>query len=145
MFLARPRHVRSVAQTILRAGERMPKHTMPWGYRMRTSTTKSSSSRSLDHLEDRRSKRFGGSLQSCLLLPLSQSISMLLTDRSSQRLAVAMISSQYVYEVRPRKDHRGVDLISDALPFGRLWYGEPNAIGYANFYSRSHDAVIARG
>ena len=37
----------------------------------------------------------------------------------------AMISSQHVYEVRPRKDHRGVDLISDALPFGRLWYGEP--------------------
>ena len=29
-----------------------------------------------------------------------------------------------VYEVRPRKDHRGVDLISDVLPFGRLWYGE---------------------
>jgi hypothetical protein len=24
-------------------------------------------------------------------------------------------------EVRPRKDHRGVDLISDALPFGPLW------------------------
>ena len=49
-------------------------------------------------------------------------------------------------EVRPRKDKRGVDLISDALPFGRLWYGEPNAvsnaIGYAQFYSRSHDAVI---
>ena len=32
------------------------------------------------------------------------------------------------YEVRPRKDKRGVDLISDALPFGRLLYGEPNAI-----------------
>jgi hypothetical protein len=35
---------------------------------------------------------------------------------------------------------------SEALPFGRLWYGEPNAItnaiGYAKFYSRSHDAVI---
>jgi hypothetical protein len=25
----------------------------------------------------------------------------------------------HTYEVRPRKDHRGVDLISDALPFGR--------------------------
>jgi hypothetical protein len=25
------------------------------------------------------------------------------------------------YEVRPRKDKRCVDLISDALPFGRLW------------------------
>jgi len=36
----------------------------------------------------------------------------------------------------------GVDLISDALPFGRLWYGGPDAIGYATFYSRSHDAVI---
>ena len=52
----------------------------------------------------------------------------------------------HVYEVRPRKDKRGVDLISDPLPFGRLWYGEPNAvsnaIGYAQFYSRSHDAVV---
>jgi hypothetical protein len=38
------------------------------------------------------------------------------------------------------------DLISDALPFGRLWYGERdainNAIGYAKFRSPSHDAVI---
>jgi hypothetical protein len=55
-------------------------------------------------------------------------------------------NSQHVYEVRPRKDHRGVDLISDALPFGRLWYVGANAIcnaiGYAKFFSRSHDAVI---
>jgi hypothetical protein len=40
----------------------------------------------------------------------------------------------------------GVDLISDALPFGPLWYAEPNAvsndIGYATFYSRSPGAVI---
>jgi hypothetical protein len=36
-----------------------------------------------------------------------------------------------VYEVGPRKDHRGVDLISDALPFGRLWYREPNVVGNA--------------
>jgi len=28
----------------------------------------------------------------------------------------------HVYEVRPRKDRRGVNLISDALPFGCLWY-----------------------
>ena len=52
----------------------------------------------------------------------------------------------HVYQVRPRKDHRGVDLISDALPFGRLWYGEPNAvanaISYAMHYSRSHESVI---
>jgi hypothetical protein len=41
---------------------------------------------------------------------------------------------------------RGVDLISDVLPFGRLWYGGSNAvgnaIGYATHRSRSHDAVI---
>jgi hypothetical protein len=28
------------------------------------------------------------------------------------------------------------------LPFGALWYAGSNAIGYAKFYSRSHDAVI---
>jgi hypothetical protein len=37
-------------------------------------------------------------------------------------------------------------LISDVLPFGRLWDGEPNAIshaiGYALHRSRPHDAVI---
>jgi hypothetical protein len=52
----------------------------------------------------------------------------------------------HVYEVRPRKDHRDVNLISDALPFGRLWYGEPsavsNAVDYTKFRSRSHNAVI---
>jgi hypothetical protein len=32
------------------------------------------------------------------------------------------------YQIRPRKDNRGFDLISDALPFGRLWYGEPGAV-----------------
>ena len=45
-----------------------------------------------------------------------------------------------------RSDKGGVDLISDVLPFGRLWYAEPdainNAVGYTKFYSRSHDAVI---
>ena len=45
-----------------------------------------------------------------------------------------------------RKDLRVINLTSDALPFGRLWYDGSNAvahaIGYAKFYSRSHDAVI---
>jgi hypothetical protein len=49
----------------------------------------------------------------------------------------------HLYEVRPRKDKRGVDLTSDVLPFGRLWYGESNAIrnaiGYAEHRSHSHD------
>jgi hypothetical protein len=41
-------------------------------------------------------------------------------------------AKMHVYEVRPREDHRGFDLISDALPFGRLWYGEPDAINKSN-------------
>ena len=49
----------------------------------------------------------------------------------------------HAYEVRPRKDKRGVDLISDALPFGGLWYTKvSDAVDYAKFYSRLHDAVI---
>jgi hypothetical protein len=54
---------------------------------------------------------------------------------------------QHIYEVRPGKDHRGIDLISDALPFGRLWHGEPNAVSnavdYAKHRSRSHDAPVS--
>jgi hypothetical protein len=37
----------------------------------------------------------------------------------------------HVYEVRPRNDKRGVDLISDVLPFSRWGYGEQNAVGNA--------------
>jgi hypothetical protein len=44
-----------------------------------------------------------------------------LTMAMQPTLACMMPSSQHVYEVRPRKDHRGVDLISDTLLFGRLF------------------------
>src|SRR6266513_5930939 len=71
-----------------------------------------------------------------------QKRSQLFVRTHNETLSIAVC----VYEVRPRKDHRGVDLISDVLPFGRLWYGErqaiANAIGYAQHFSRSHDAVI---
>jgi hypothetical protein len=40
------------------------------------------------------------------------------------------------------KDHRGVDLISDALPFDRLWYAEPNAIDSQSFSVDHIGAVI---
>jgi hypothetical protein len=42
----------------------------------------------------------------------------------------------------PIQDKRGLDLISGALPFGQLWYGETepvsNAVGYAKRASQSH-------
>jgi hypothetical protein len=54
-----------------------------------------------------------------------------------------MTKPQHVYVIRPRKDKRGFDLICERLPFGRLWYTKPDdAIDYAKFRSRSHDAVI---
>jgi hypothetical protein len=62
----------------------------------------------------------------------------------NSRLFIKVLSLQSLANQRCYAD--GVKLISDALPFSRLWYGErdamSNAIGYAKFYSRSHDAVI---
>lgn len=49
----------------------------------------------------------------------------------------------HLYEVRPRPDRKGFDPISEALPFGRLCYDDAaSAVGYAQFYSRSHPTVI---
>ena len=54
--------------------------------------------------------------------------------------------STHVYEIRPRADKRGVDLISDALRYSPLWYAGPNAvsnaISFAKFNSPTHNAVI---
>jgi hypothetical protein len=62
---------------------------------------------------------------------------------SSQSLQPTAGHSMHTYEIRPRKDGRGFDLISDALPSGRLWYLEVRqAIDYAKHQSRAHDAVI---
>jgi hypothetical protein len=42
--------------------------------------------------------------------------------RKTKRRPKALASGlMHVYEGRPRKDKHGVDLISDVLPFGRLW------------------------
>ena len=58
-------------------------------------------------------------------------------------LKLANQCSPHLYEVLPRSDKHGVDLISDVLPFGRLWYVEvSDAIEYAKHRSRSHRALI---
>ena len=63
--------------------------------------------------------------------------------RVFNRTGVFPTREMHTYEVRPREDHRGVNLIGDMLPFGRLLYLEVReAVDYAKFYSRSHDAVI---
>ncbi len=63
-----------------------------------------------------------------------------------QTARAAMSSSQHVYEIRPRKDRRGFDLIGDRLPLGLLWFEGPDAFGeavsYTKFFSRSQPAII---
>jgi hypothetical protein len=51
-----------------------------------------------------------------------------------------------VYEIRPRADKHGVDLVGDALPYSPMWYRGPkaitDAIDHAKFRSPSRRAVI---
>jgi hypothetical protein len=55
-------------------------------------------------------------------------------------------TSIHIYEIRPRTDKHGVDLISDAFPYSPLWYRGPKAISdaidYIKFFSGSQGAVI---
>ena len=48
-----------------------------------------------------------------------------------------------ICEVRPRRDKRGVDLISDALLFGRLWYTQLDDTSNTRSFAVDHiDTVI---
>lgn len=54
-----------------------------------------------------------------------------------------VLPATHIYDIRPRSDRRGFHLISDALPFGKLWYGDAEAAAsYAVFYGRSKDIQI---
>jgi hypothetical protein len=53
-----------------------------------------------------------------------------------------MIGSQNVYEVRPRDNKRGVDLISDCCHLAGSGMAGPMQSAMQTFYSRSHHAVI---
>jgi hypothetical protein len=52
------------------------------------------------------------------------------------------------YEIRPREDRDGFDLISKLFRYGPIWYAGPdairNAIAYAKYcsHSRSQRAII---
>ena len=53
-----------------------------------------------------------------------------------------------LYEIRPRENEDGFDLIGDRLPYGPIWYAGPdavrNAVAYAKYrsWSLSHEAII---
>jgi hypothetical protein len=65
------------------------------------------------------------------------------TSGSNESLwPLPLTPSQHIYEIRPRKGKRGVDLISDTLPFGRLWHGKANAVDYAKLAAVRIQSVI---
>jgi hypothetical protein len=71
-----------------------------------------------------------------------------LWGNANRRMEMSRAPSWDVYEVRPRKDGVGFDLISDRLRRGPIWYAGPdavrNAVAYAKYRShcRSHPAMI---
>jgi len=67
-------------------------------------------------------------------------------EKKSAGDELPMSSSQHVYEIRARKDRRGIDLIGERLPLGVFWFEGPdaidNAVNYARSVSYPHPAII---
>jgi hypothetical protein len=66
----------------------------------------------------------------------------------TQRSSLGLTTGHDVYELRPRLDREGFDLVSDLFRYGPIWYAGPdavrNAVAYAKYRSRSrsHRAII---
>jgi hypothetical protein len=79
---------------------------------------------------------------------LLKAVSDKLFGDTNSRMKMSATPAQDVYEIRPRKDRDGFDLISDRLRYGPIWYAGPDAVRYAVAYamyrslSRSHRAII---
>jgi hypothetical protein len=63
-----------------------------------------------------------------------------LWGNSKSRMEMPSFAAQDVYEVRPRKNRDGFDLISNRLRRGPIWYAGPDAVRKAVSYAkyRSH-------
>ena len=65
---------------------------------------------------------------------------------ANSRMEMSANPAQDVYEIRPRKDRDGFDLMGDRLQDGPIWYAGPDAvrraIAYTKYRSRSHRAII---
>ena len=66
----------------------------------------------------------------------------------AEQSSLALTNGRDVYEIRPRKDSEGFDLVSHLFRYGPIWYSGPdairNAIAYAKYRShfRSQRAII---
>jgi hypothetical protein len=68
--------------------------------------------------------------------------------KCTEQSSLGMTAGHEVYDIRPRQDREGFDLINDRFRYGPIWYAGPdairNAIAYAKYrsHSRSHRAII---
>jgi len=60
--------------------------------------------------------------------------------RCTQQSSLGLPTDHDIYEVRPRKDRDGIELISNVFRYGPIWYAGPDAVRYAIAYAkyRSH-------
>jgi hypothetical protein len=62
------------------------------------------------------------------------------------RMEMSSTPAQDVYEIRPRKERDGFDLISDRFRRGPIWYAGPdavrNAVAFAKYCSRSRSRWV---
>ena len=73
-----------------------------------------------------------------------------LTDKlwgnANSRMEMSATPPQDVYEIHPREERDGFDLIGNRLQDGPIWYAGADAIrravAYAKYRSRSHRAII---
>ena len=79
-------------------------------------------------------------------LGLLEALSDKLWGNANSRMEMSATPAQDVYEIRPREDRDGFDLIGDRLQDGPIWYAGPDAVryavAYAKYRSRSHRAII---
>jgi len=68
--------------------------------------------------------------------------------KRTEQNSLGLMARHDLYEVRPRKDSEGIDLVSELFRYGPIWYAGPdavrNAIAYAKYrsHSRSQRAII---
>ena len=68
--------------------------------------------------------------------------------KDTEQNSLGSTTADEVFEIRPRNDGDGFDLISDRLRRGPIWYAGPDAVREAVAYakyrsrSRSHRAII---
>ena len=90
--------------------------------------------------------RYGSMCTEQNSLGLLEALSDKLWGNANSRMEMSATPAQDVYDIRPRKNRDGFDLISDRLRFGPIWYAGPDAVRYAVVYakyrSRSHRAII---